>query len=45
MNRNGIDDVDKSAQVCLVNMEPVFESDVHIHVTWNVCSLLSKGQP
>lgn len=42
MNRNGIDDVDKSAQVCLVNMEPVFESDVHI--TWNVCSLLSKGQ-
>lgn len=35
MNRNGIDDVDKSAQVCLVNMEPVFESDVHI--TWNVC--------
>lgn len=43
MNRNGIDDVDKSAQVCLVNMEAVFESDVHI--TWNVCSLLSKGQP
>lgn len=35
MNRNGIDNVDKSAQVCLVNMEPVFESDVHI--TWNVC--------
>lgn len=36
MNRNGIDYVDKSVQVCLVNMEPVFD----VHRTWNVCSLL-----